>query len=181
MSIGPSAFGVRERSRPGQEGPMGNTGTALLAGAIALIFVLIAIGGFLAGTVHSFHEAITSDEVWSGNITTGLGVTTGDFVLDQPLYNSELAGVVSMASNNGNDTPFASVYNTGTNTLTIGGLAQSDNRVITTTYKYDDTTTYPSSKQVLQIGPTFVAICLIAMLILIPVGMGIIVYARIKK
>ena len=120
---------------------------AIPIGLIGL-FILIILFELPMNAVHNIQtDAYTQAEAGVStshvdifeDVATGVGVTTADVVLSNALWADAVANVVSITSTHGEDTPTADSYVSGTKTLTVGGLIESQTRTLTVTYKYKDT------------------------------------------
>ncbi len=93
-------------------------------------------------------EAITSwrsqDYTAPYIVATGAGVTTSDITLTQDLFNSATANVL-IVSNNVLDAPIPFAYVSATHVLTVSGLAASESRTLTLTYKIAALDDYPGA------------------------------------
>lgn len=65
--------------------------------------------------------------------TTGVGITTADETLSYAHYYADLTDL-SANSNNGNDTPTILTYDADDYIVTVGGLAESNSRILTINY-----------------------------------------------
>ena len=141
------------------------------------IFALIAIS-FVPFVFDSSHDIMVAAYTDTGNVTTGAAETSGNVTLTDDPYLDRLTSVTDITSTNGNDTPIASSY--ANNTLLVAGLAASQDRALSITYEYDNTSEFPNSGQVLQVVPTFVLIALITLVVAIPAGLVIVGWSKMR-
>lgn len=144
---------------------------------IVIMMVLIAIN-FLPDMTDSFHETVTGSYTTSGNVTTGVGVTTGEVTLDQELYNDNTGWVTSITSSYAGDSARVSSYASGNQTLAVAGLAASQNRLLTITYDYDNTSDFVGLEPSARMGPT---ILLFLIAIGFPVGIILLIYRERRR
>jgi len=126
--------------------------------AIAIAFVVFPIVLDATDTVLSH----TGNVKESDSATTDATVTTADIVLDYPLYNDDVANVVSITSSDAADTPSASAYAAATKTLTVSGLAESTTRTLTTTYVTESMGVYTGLGSITKVAPLMVFMGLLA-------------------
>lgn len=150
-----------------------------LAIAFSLLFAMIAMV-FIPAVVTSSHETITNEYTDTGNITTGVGETSGNMTLTEDLYLDRLASILTLTSTHGADNPVATSYNSTTNILIVGGLIASQTRLITCTYEYNSSDEFPNSTQVMQMVPTMVVLALLALIVGIPMGLFAIAWRKAK-
>lgn len=97
--------------------------------------ILIVVGFILFGALLTAFDSMAYTEVSSSRtISTGVGETTGDITLGNPLYASNLDNVVEISSTLTSDDPAPSSYDEGTDTLTVSGLTASEDRTLTVDY-----------------------------------------------
>lgn len=132
----------------------------VLIAVIAIIMIIIAMQ-FMPDMTSATHEVITDSQIDTGNVTTGVGVTTGDVTLTQSLYNDATGYITSVTSDHGADNPVASAYTTATQALTISGLAASQTRDLTVVYDYDATGDYTGLRAAGRMVPTLIILALI--------------------
>jgi len=98
-------------------------------------------------------------------VTTGVGETDADVVLTMDLFNDTVTHIVSITSNNSNDTPVAGTYTAATNTLNITGLHASDTRTLVVTYDIDALTDYTGMGSIVGITPLLIWIGIMAIVL----------------
>lgn len=69
-------------------------------------------------------------------VETGVGETTGEVILFEAVYDDDTS-TISIESNDADDAPLYTSYNTTSRLLDFSGLAASTNRTITVTYDVD--------------------------------------------
>jgi len=148
-----------------------------LIAAVAFIFALVSFI-FMPWVTDSFHETIVESQTDTGNLTTAIGETSGDFVLTMPLYMERLGSVLELDSSLGTDSPSSAAYDEDTQALEVSGLTADGSRILTVEYEYDATTDFTNSRQVISSGPVIIMLALIVIIIGIPLGMGYMVYRR---
>lgn len=128
---------------------MGKSGSIVLGIImVAVMFVIFPI------VMTSAHELQTVDySQTQDGVTTGVGETTATVVLTEDLWNDSITHVVSIHSDNGNDTPAAQSYTTATNTLTVSGLEDDSSRTLVVTYKMDRLVDYTGMSAMVQLAP----------------------------
>jgi len=126
--------------------------------AIAIAFVVFPIVLDATDTVLS-HTGNTKE---ADSATTDSVATTADIVLDYALYNDALANVVSITSSDAGDTPTSDAYAAATKTLTVGGLAVSTTRTLTTTYVTESMGVYTGLGSIAKVAPLMVFVGLLA-------------------
>lgn len=137
---------------------MSNRPVQAIFGLILIFIAFILFPMVMSGT----HEVRTDDATQSGNITTGVGATTGDIVIAHGgLYNDSTDSVTSVSSSNGGDTPAASSYTAATDTLTVSGLEASKTRTITVAYEYNAISDYEGMEETTSIAPTVLFVALL--------------------
>jgi len=126
--------------------------------AIAIAFVIFPIVLDSTGTILSH----TGDTMEADSATTDGVATTADIVLTYDLYEAAVGNVESVTSSDGADTPTADSYVEATKTLTVGGLAVSTTRTLTTTYEAESMDVYTGLGSIAKVAPLMVFIGLIA-------------------
>lgn len=103
-------------------------------GAFAFVIIIAAI--MLAPNVISgVDDARTDERIDALSAPTGIGETTADVVLNQAMWQGDIASVVSITSDVGTDIPNPDTYVAGTRTLTVRDLtANTTPRTLTITY-----------------------------------------------
>lgn len=148
-----------------------------LVSAIAFLFVLISLV-FIPAITDSMHETLVETYTDVGNITTGAAETTGNITLTDELYRDRLTSILVLDSSLGADTVAATAYDATTRVVDLGGLAASNNRLVTIQYEYDVTDEFINTGEVIEIGPVVVILSLISLVIAIPAGM---IYAGVRR
>lgn len=69
-------------------------------------------------------------------VTTGVGVTNSTVQLFTDIYDNDTS-TLDLSSNDGDDTPLYSSYNSTTRNLVVTGLAANTTRTLTALYDYD--------------------------------------------
>jgi len=102
----------------------------VIVSVVGLIFLLILAGNILPDCVND-----VAAEDYSENFenTTGAGVTSANETLSYAHYYEDLTDL-SVSSNNGSDTPVVLAYDEDDYIVTVGGLAESDSRILTIDY-----------------------------------------------
>ena len=145
-------------STGGEKGSM-NVANIMMLG-IAMIF--IAVGFIIYPVILEGTDSIldttraTSD---SENVTTALGVTSGNITLSETLFDSDVANVISITSSIV-ETPAASTYTLGTGRLLMTSLTANvtDGRIITATYYYGNVDEYTGLRSITEVTPLIVLI-----------------------
>lgn len=125
-------------------------GSSVLMGIImvAILFIMFPI------VMTSAHELQTDETTHTeAAVATGAGEFAADVVLTDPLWADEAASVISIASDNVDDTPAAGTYTAATQTLNVTGLAESDTRTLTIVHETDALTDYTGMGQMVAVAP----------------------------
>jgi len=136
----------------------------VLTPIVGILLILVAIQ-FLPDVLGATHETVTDQATVTGNVTTGAGVTTGAVTLFQPLYGDAATSVVSITSTLGSDNPIPASYVSTTQALTVSGLAQSQNRILTVVHEYDATGDATGLSPVLRMLPTLIVLGLLVIVV----------------
>jgi len=104
--------------------------TKVLVSVVGLIFLLMLAGNVLPDVVND-----VAAEDYSENFenTTGAGVFSANETLSYAHYYEDTTNL-SVTSDNGSDTPVILHYNEVDYIVTVGGLAESDSRILTIDY-----------------------------------------------
>lgn len=135
-------------------------GTVLAIVGIAITFIVFPIIMDATSDVQTNAES----QVFAAQ-ATGAGVTEVDVVLTEDLWESLVAHVTSVTSDNVADTPVAGSYAAATNTLTVTGLAASDTRELTVAYTADALTDYTGMSAMVGVTPLLVWVSIIGIAI----------------
>ena len=96
-------------------------------------------------------------------IATGVGDDDATVTLDFELWNDSIAEVESISSNiSGDGSAAADSYVSGTQVLTIDGLAASENRTLTVTFNTDALSDYSGLSELARFAPTIIVVALIS-------------------
>jgi len=101
-----------------------------------LIIVTVSILFMLPITeaIYDFRTDVRDDNFYG--IETGVGVVTANVTLHTSLYDDD-TDTIGILSNETDDIPAFSTYDTATRELEVGGLAASGNRTLTVSYDID--------------------------------------------
>jgi hypothetical protein len=97
---------------------------------VGLIFLLILAGNVLPDVVN---DVAAEDYAENFENTTGAGVTSANETLSYAHYYEDLTDL-SADSDNVADTPVVLAYDEDDYRVTVGGLAESDSRILTIDY-----------------------------------------------
>ena len=139
---------------------MGKIMTAFIA-VIGIMLVFSFFPDFLTST----HELLTDQETYTSEVTTGGGVTTAGVVLALGVYNDDVNNIVSVSSDNGNDTPIASTWTALTTTLTVSGLQASASRDLSVVYEWEATSEYTGMTTLVEMAPTLLILGIIGVVL----------------
>lgn len=133
----------------------------LIVGTVMAI-IAVMIGIMMFPSLIDSTDSIQYDSITqAANSATGVGETTEDVVLTDPLFEDNTANVTTITSDNGADSPVASSYTSSTDTLTVGGLAASATRVLSITFEADQLSGYTGLSDMVGIGPFIIFAALI--------------------
>ena len=103
-----------------------------MAGRVFIgIITLVLFFGFFPVISTGIHDFRTDEAVQNRVVVTGVGETSADVVLVEPLFGDKTDEVESVTSTLETDTPVATTYVAGTQTLTIVGLTADETRTLT--------------------------------------------------
>lgn len=122
----------------------------IVIGAVGIILLLTLFPTILTGFV-SLWDVAASQTDSQDDVTTAVGVTTGNVTLTQTLLNGDVSNVASISSNI-TETPVADNYSSPY--LYLTGLTANETRTLTTTYDYGVRSTFTAFPAVVQIVPT---------------------------
>ena len=97
---------------------------------VGLIFLLILAGQILPDVIN---DVAAEDYAENFVSTTGAGVTSANETLSYAHYYEDLTNL-SASSDNGSDTPVILAYDEDDYIVTVGGLTESDSRILTIDY-----------------------------------------------
>lgn len=104
--------------------------TKVVVSIVGLIFLLILAGQLLPDVISG---VAAEDYAENFDNTTGAGVTSANETLSYAHYYEDLTDLTA-SSNNGSDTPVVLAYDEDDYVVTVGGLAESDSRILTIDY-----------------------------------------------
>jgi len=146
-------------------------GSRIIEPIFGIILIFVAMALFPGMVMEPTHEMLTDSAVASGNVTTGVGETSGTLTLQQGLYDDDTANVSSVTSSLGTDAPIASSYVAATRHVTITGLTASQTRELTVSYLYDATSSLTGMGQAGKMGPMIMFLGILGM------GIGLIYHS----
>jgi len=129
--------------------------------SIGIICLIIAFV-FFPNVMQTAEEIKVKEMAEDHLVATGLGETSSTFVIYNDLYDANLSYIVEVNSSVASDTPVATVYNTVTRELTVGGLTESAERTIQVEYKTDALGDATGVRQFNSIAPFLIMGALIA-------------------
>lgn len=133
-----------------------------LVGGAVMSIIAVMIGIMMFPLLLSSTSDIQSDPASQVTYSvTGGGVTTDDILLTDPLYESKIANVTTITSNNGADTPAAASYVSATETLTVSGLAAAGTRNLTIAFEADALSGYTGLADFVALAPFIIFAALI--------------------
>lgn len=125
-----------------------------MVGGVVLVIIAVMIGIMLFPSLMSSTDDIQyEDTTQTAYSSTGVGETTDDVVLTDPLFEGDTANVSDITSDNAGDTPAASSYTDSTDTLTVSGLAASGTRNLTIDFEADSLSGYTGMSDFVKLTP----------------------------
>jgi hypothetical protein len=134
---------------------------------IVMVVVAVAISFIVFPIVLDSSEELRTDNQADtfAAVATGVGETDADVVLTVDLWQDTAAYVVSIASDNGGDTPVAGTYTAATNTLNVTGLADDDTRELIVTYQIAALDDYTGLDAIVAVAPLLLFIGILGAII----------------
>ena len=135
-------------------------GIVMVVVAVAISFVVFPIVLDSAGDLRTESQ---TDEFAA--VATGVGETSAGVVLTVDLWQDNAGYVTSVTSDNVADTPVVGTYTSATNTLNVTGLAASDTRTLTVTYKVAALDGYTGLDAMVAVAPLLLFIGILGTII----------------
>lgn len=132
-------------------------------GVVAIIFLALMLPGVLDGT-ESFRTDVKTQEF---TVATGAGETADNVTLTWELWQNAVTEVTTLSSDDTTDNPVASTYTAAGNLLEVTGLAASENRTLTVSYRTAGLDRYAGADTAATKLPTIV----VGLVILIPLAL----------
>lgn len=134
----------------------------VVIGIVGVAILMIVFPIIMTAT----HDLQTDDQADAFEaVVTGVGETAADVVLTIDLYSDDTEHVLSITSDNENDTPVAGTYTAATNTLNVTGLNADDTRTLTVEYETDALTDYTGMSALVGMTPLLIWVSILAIVI----------------
>lgn len=105
---------------------------------VILVIVAIAVVFMLFGFIRTATKSVAAPEIaQTFNSVVTASSTNATVTLSHDLYQDEITNVISVSSNDTDDTPAAQIYTAASKALLIDGLAESTTRQLVVTYGWD--------------------------------------------
>ncbi len=128
---------------------------------LGAVLVILLMAAMLSGLT-SFRSTSVTDLF---NNTTGVAETTANLTLTQPILDGDRLNVTVLSSNITSDAPIAYTYQSATNILNVSGLAASDARRLTVTYRVGSLTAFPGVDIAAKFWPLFIVVGVIGVVV----------------
>lgn len=102
----------------------------------AFIIMFVAAVLWMLPVTEGIYDFRTDVRTDINTVTTSIGVTTGNITLFSTLYDNDTS-TITISSDDSDDSPLYSSYNTTTRRLVFSGLAANTTRTMTVLYDVD--------------------------------------------